>query len=135
MTRGFIRVAMVATLGVALSLVPLALIRHWAAAGLSQLIYAVVSAIWLPAVQAFQMERVDPEWRSIGYGAVAMAMGSGFSSTSIAGGYIVAEAGYRSLFALGIVLSLAATAIMWGILRHANRPTATDGAATPEPTS
>ena len=128
-------VAMVATLGVALSLVPLALIQHWAAAGLSQLIYAVVSSIWLPALQAFQMERIDPEWRSIGYGAVAMAMGSGFSSTSIAGGYIVAATGYRALFALGIALSLAATAIMWGILRHASRASARDPAAAPEPTS
>jgi predicted MFS family arabinose efflux permease len=126
---------MVATLGVALSLMPLALIHHWAAAGLSQLIYAVVSSIWLPALQAFQMERIDPEWRSIGYGAVAMAMGSGFSSTSIAGGYIVAATGYRALFALGIVLSLIASGIMWGILRHANQPSATDSAAMPEPTS
>jgi len=114
-------IAMVATPGVAFSLVPMVLVSHWAAAGLSQLIYAVVSAVWLPALQAFQMERIDPEWRSIGYGAVAMAMGSGFSSTSIAGGYIVAAAGYRTLFALGIVLSLIATGIMWAILRQTNR--------------
>jgi predicted MFS family arabinose efflux permease len=97
------------------------LISHWSAAGLSQLVFVVVSAVWLPAVQAFQMERIDPEWRSIGYGAVAMAMGSGFGSTSIAGGYIVAEAGYRTLFAVGIVLSLVATGIMWAILRQTNR--------------
>jgi MFS family permease len=113
-------IAMVSTLGVALSLLPL-LIPHWVAAAISQMIFVVVSAIWLPAVQSFQMERVDPEWRSIGYGAVAMAMGSGFSSMSIAGGYIVAAAGYRSLFGLGIAISLVATAIMWGILRHAAR--------------
>jgi predicted MFS family arabinose efflux permease len=125
-------IAMLATLGVAFSLVPLALIPHWTAAGLSQLVYAVVSAIWLPAVQAFQMERIDPEWRSIGYGAVAMAMGSGFGSTSIAGGYIVAAAGYRALFALGIALSLVATGIMWVILRYAKRdPGAEATAASP----
>lgn len=112
-------IAMMATLGVALSLVPLATIPHWAAAGLSRLMFVIVSAIWMPAVQAFQMERIDPEWRSMGYGAVAMAMGSGFGSTSIAGGYIIAAAGYRPLFGLGIVLSLVATAIMWGILRRA----------------
>ena len=125
-------IAMVATLGVAFSLVPMVLIPHWAAAGLSQLIYAVVSAIWLPALQAFQMERIDPEWRSIGYGAVAMAMGSGFSSTSIAGGYIVAASGYRALFALGIALSLVATGIMWGILRHASHAPIADPAAAAE---
>jgi predicted MFS family arabinose efflux permease len=121
-------VAMVATLGVAVSLVPLATIPHWAAAGLSRLIFVVVSAVWLPAVQAFQMERIDPEWRSIGYGAMAMAMGSGFGSTSIVGGYVVAAAGYRTLFALGIALSLGAAAIMWGILRHSARASVSEPA-------
>jgi MFS family permease len=115
-------IAMMATLGVAASLTPL-LIPHWAAAGLSRLIFVIVSAVWLPAVQAFQMERIDPEWRSIGYGAVAMAMGSGFGSTSIVGGYIVAAAGYRALFLLGIALSLIAATIMWAILRSAARAT------------
>jgi len=122
-------IAMVATLGVALSLVPIVLIPHWTAAGLSQLIFVIVSSIWLPAVQAFQMERIAPEWRSIGYGALAMAMGSGFSSTSIAGGYIVAAAGYRALFALGIVLSLVAAGMMWGILRHTASTSASGTAA------
>jgi MFS family permease len=114
-------IAMMATLGVAISLVPLALIPHWTAAAASRLVFVVVTAVWLPAVQAFQMERIDPEWRSIGYGAVAMAMGSGFGSTSIVGGYVIAAAGYRTLFGAGIALSLVAATIMWGILRHGNR--------------
>jgi MFS family permease len=112
-------IAMMATLGIAVSLVPMATIPHWTAAAASRLVFVVVSAVWLPAVQAFQMERIDPEWRSIGYGALAMAMGSGFGSTSIVGGYIVAAAGYRALFALGIVLSTIAAGIMWVILRKA----------------
>jgi MFS family permease len=129
-------IAMMATLGVAVSLVPLALIPHWTAASISRLIFVVVSAVWLPAVQAFQMERIEPEWRSIGYGALAMAMGSGFGSTSIVGGYVVAAAGYRTLFTLGIFVSLGAAAIMWGILRHAARASATGPAATAQkPTS
>jgi MFS family permease len=119
-------IAMMATLGVAVSLVPLAAIPHWTAAAVSRLIFVVVSAIWMPAVQAFQMERIGPEWRSIGYGALAMAMGSGFGSTSIVGGYIVAAAGYRTLFALGIGVSTIAAGIMWGILRHTDRSAATD---------
>jgi MFS family permease len=128
-------IAMMATMGIAVSLVPLALIPHWTAAGLSRLIFVVVSAVWLPAVQAFQMERIDPEWRSIGYGAVAMAMGSGFGSTSIVGGYIVAAAGYRTLFALGIALSLIAAGVMWGILRHTNKATSSVAAPAQPPAS
>ena len=123
---------MMATLGVALSLVPMALIPHWAAAGLSRLIFVVVSAVWLPACRPFRWSASIPEWRSIGYGAVAMAMGSGFGSTSIAGGYIVAAAGYRTLFALGIVLSLVAAGIMWGILRQAQPYVQGHTAAAPE---
>jgi predicted MFS family arabinose efflux permease len=129
-------IAMIATLGIAVSLVPMALIPHWTAAAASRLAFVIVSAVWLPAMQAFQMERIDPEWRSIGYGAVAMAMGSGFGSTSIAGGYIVAAAGYRTLFALGIAVSLLAAAIMWGILRHAARANASGAAPVAQtPTS
>jgi MFS family permease len=108
----------VTTLGVAASLVPLALSRHWAAAGLGRLICVVASAVWLPALQAFQMERVDPQWRSLAYGAVAMGMGLGFSSTSLVGGYVIAARGYRTLFTMGIFLTLASTALLWGILKH-----------------
>jgi predicted MFS family arabinose efflux permease len=129
-------IVLVANLGVALSLLPLALIHHWTAAAASRLLFVIVSAIWLPALQAFQMERIDPEWHSIGYGAVAMAMGSGFGSMSIAGGYIIATAGYRSLFGLGTAISLVAAAIMWAILRHARRASASDrAAAAHEPTT
>jgi MFS family permease len=109
----------VTTLGVAASLVPLALVRHWAAAGLGRLVCVVASAVWLPALQAFQMERVDPRWRSLAYGAVAMGMGLGFSSTSLVGGYVISARGYRALFTMGIFVTLASAALLWGILRRA----------------
>jgi MFS family permease len=109
----------VTTLGVAASLVPLALFHHWAAAGLGRLVCVIASAIWLPALQSFQMERVDPQWRSLAYGAVAMAMGLGFSSTSLAGGYVIAARGYRTLFTLGIFVTLASAALIWFIVKRA----------------
>jgi MFS family permease len=111
----------VTTLGVAASLVPLALFSHWAAAGLGRLLCVVASAIWLPALQSFQMERVDPQWRSLAYGAVAMGMGLGFSSTSLAGGYIIAARGYRTLFTAGIFVTLVSAALLWIILRRQGR--------------
>ena len=117
----------VTTLGVAASLLPLALVHHWAAAGLGRLVCVVASAIWLPALQSFHMERVDPQWRSLAYGAVAMGMGLGFSSTSLVGGYVIAARGYRTLFTIGIFLTLASATLLWGILRRAR------GTATPVP--
>jgi MFS family permease len=107
----------VTTLGIGVSLMPLALVPHWAAAGLGRLGILVLSAVWIPALQVFQMELVPGEWQSIAYGAVSMAMGLGFGSTSLAGGYIIASSGYRTLFLIGAVLSALASAVMWDILR------------------
>ncbi|MBL7198829.1 MAG: MFS transporter [Anaerolineae bacterium] len=108
---------MMTALGLAVSLVPMALIQHWAAAGLGRLGVLVFSAIWLPALQVFQMELVDPEWRPMAYGAISMAMGLGFGSLSLVGGYVVAAWGYRTLFLMGAGLVTAGAGVMWGILR------------------
>jgi predicted MFS family arabinose efflux permease len=103
---------MVTTLGLVVSLLPLALIPHWGAAGLSQLGVLVLSAIWMPAFQVFQMELVEPQWRSLSYGAVSMAMGFSFGLVSLLGGYVIAAGGYRSLFTLGVVLTTASSAVI-----------------------
>jgi len=109
---------MVTTLGMAISLLPLALIPHWVAAGLARLCILVLSAIWMPALQVFQMELVDTGWRSLAYGAVSMAMGLSFGLVSLLGGYVIASAGYRSLFMLGVGLSAASAGLMWGVRRR-----------------
>ena len=108
-------------MGLAVCLLPLALIPHWAAVGLGRLGILVLSAIWMPALQVFQMELVDGRWRSMAYGAVSMAMGLGFGSTSLMGGYIVAASGYRSLFTLGVGLSLSGAALMGYILKRSSK--------------
>jgi MFS family permease len=126
-------IALMATIGIALSLVPMALVPHWSAVALGRLVFLVLSAIWLPALQAFQMERIDPQWRSIGYGALAMAMGSGFGTTSLVGGYVVASAGYRTLFALGILLTMVSAAILWGILHRQSRQAVQSPAPATDP--
>jgi MFS family permease len=106
------------TLGTAVCLLPLALIPNWAAAGFGRASIQVLSAMWLPALQVFQMEMVDSEWRSLAYGAISMAMGMGFGTTSLAGGYIIAAWGYSRLFLIGVGLSAIAGAFMWGMLRY-----------------
>jgi predicted MFS family arabinose efflux permease len=108
----------VTTLGMAVGLVPLALIPHWAAAGFARLCILVLSAIWMPALQVFQMELVESGWRSLAYGAVSMAMGLSFGLTSLLGGYVIAAAGYRSLFMWGAGLSVASAVFMWGVNRR-----------------
>jgi MFS family permease len=108
----------VTTFGIGVSLLPLALVPHWAAAGAGRVAIFALSALWMPALQVFQMELVPTEWQSIAYGVVSMAMGLGFGSTSLAGGYIIASTGYRTLFALGAALSAVAGVVMYAILRY-----------------
>jgi predicted MFS family arabinose efflux permease len=115
--RGHGWVLLVTTLGTAVSLLPLSLSASWVAASLGQIGILVLSAVWIPALQVFQMELVDERWRSIAYGAVSMAMGLGYGSTSLAGGYIISSWGYRRLFSVGIALSLAASAVLFVVLR------------------
>ncbi|HUT19686.1 MAG TPA: MFS transporter [Anaerolineae bacterium] len=116
--RGNAWTLVMTTMGIALSLLPMGLFAHWTAAGLGRLSILVLTAAWMPAFQVFQMELVESEWRSLAYGAVAMAMGLGFASTSLAGGYVIAAAGYRVLFLIGAALCAAASVVMWAIARR-----------------
>ncbi len=105
------------------SLALMAFVPHWSAAALGLLGVQVSSSIWIPELQVFQMERVKEEWRSMAYGAVAMAMGLGFGSMSYFGGQMITTHGYRQLFATGAVLSAVATALIIGVSRGtAQRP-------------
>jgi MFS family permease len=103
------------TLGMAVSMVPLGLVRHWAAVVVAQLGVVALSAIWMPTLQVFQMELVEPQWRSMVYGAVSMAISLSFTSVNLGGGYLIGAAGYRSLFLLGALLSAAGGVLMLGI--------------------
>jgi MFS family permease len=130
------------TAGLAVSLLPLALVPHWAAVGMGRMGILALSAVWMPVLQVFQMELVDSRWRSLAYGAVSMAMGLGFGSTSLAGGYVIAAAGYGTLFLLGAGLSTAAAVLMWAVVRRqGNRlqiavgPSIEEGQASPTQSS
>ena len=111
---------MTTTLFSALSLLPLILIPTWFGAGLGRFGTLVLMAMWLPALQIYQMELVDRRWRSLAYASVSMAMGISFGVVSYTGGYVVDSWGYQTLFAMGLTLSLIAAAMMWAILK---RPT------------
>ncbi len=122
--HGWIVVLSTAILGTSLAL--LGLLPHWFAVGLGLLGVQVAGSIWLPALQVFQMELVDEGWRGLSYGAVTMAMGSGFGSMSLIGGYFIDARGYRPLFGIGVILAGAATLMMTGITLRATRRPARD---------
>ncbi len=113
--HGWIIVLSTALLATSLAL--LSLTPHWSAAGLGLLGVQVSAALWLPALQVFQMELVNEGWRALSYGAVTMAMGLGFGTMSLFGGYLIEAQGYSQLFAIGIALALASTILMAAITR------------------
>jgi MFS family permease len=115
-------ILMMTTLGAALSLLPLIygvnwLGVNWFGAGIGRLGILALSAMWMPALQVYQMEMVASRWRSLAYGILSMGMSLTFTSVSIAGGYIATEWGYQPLFLLGMALSSAGSLLMWGMMR------------------
>lgn len=106
------------TLATAISLLPLALLPHWTGVTIGGLGVTALAAMWMPALQVFQMELVDARWRSLAYGIVSMAMSLTYASTSLFGGQIAAQWGYQRLFLLAVGLSLIGTVIIWAMRRN-----------------
>jgi MFS family permease len=107
----------VTALGISASLLPMALSSHWPAVAVGSIGVLSLSAMWMPALQVFQMEQVEPRWRSLAYGTLSTAMGLSFASMSLLGGYVIAGIGYRALFAIGAGISVAGAGLMWAILK------------------
>jgi len=116
--RGSGWAVMATSVGMIIVLFPLVAFRHWAAAGASVMGILVLSAVWMPLLQIYQMEMVANRWRSMAYGAISMALGLSYGAFSLIGGYVAAAAGYRSVFWLGIVLTTAGAVVMGSILRR-----------------
>ena len=114
-------IVVMSTAVLALSLLLLALVPHWGAVAVGLLGVQVAAALWLPALQVFQMELVPEGWRAIAYGALTTAMGSGYGVTSLFGGWFVDSHGYRALFRLGAVFSAVGALMMAAISRIRTR--------------
>jgi len=109
-----------ASLGTALSMLPLALIPHWGAAGLS--FVGVVGLSWIRYASSlvYFLELVPPERRATVSGVTEMAAGVCFTALTFGGGYAIALLGYRSLFLAGAALTgLSALAFWAAFRRHA----------------
>jgi MFS family permease len=111
----------VGALGIGVSMLPLALLPHWSAVVVGSIGVLSMSAMWMPALHVFQMDQVESHWRSLAYGAASMAMGLSFASMSLLGGYVIAQAGYRILFAIGACMSVTGAGLMWAILKSSRK--------------
>jgi MFS family permease len=107
------RVVIGASIGTALSLLPLALIPHWGAAGLSFI--GVVGFSWIryAASLVYFLELVPPARRATVSGVAEMAAGVCFTVMTFGGGYMIALLGYRSLFLAGAALTGLSALAFW----------------------
>ena len=103
------RTAAWASLGTAISMLPLILIPHWSAAGLGFIGVLALTSIRYPTFLVYTMEVVSPARRGTMSGAGEMASGLSFSAMALVGGYIIESLGYRSLFLTGAILTVVGT--------------------------
>jgi MFS family permease len=102
-----------ATLGSALSILPLALIPHWGAAGLSFIGLAGLSWIRYAASLVYFLELVPPSRRATVSGVTEMAGGICFTLITFGGGYVIALLGYRTLFLWAAAITAASALVFW----------------------
>jgi MFS family permease len=120
---GHRRTFLLGTLGMALSLLPLALVPHWAGAGLGYMAMIALASLTRPAVTIYLLQIVPPTWRETMSGGVTMALGLSWAVGSLAGGYIITGLGYTTLFLLATAVTLASVAVfVLGARRMAVRP-------------
>ena len=113
------RTYILASSGMAIGLLPLALVPHWGGAGLGNAIVVALSLVTSPAITVYHQERVSPGWRATAAGATSMAMGLSWAATALGGGYLIAAMGYQRLFLMGAVLTAAGVLIFWAYNRGA----------------
>ncbi len=107
------RTVVLGTIGMALSMLPLALIPHWEAAGLSFIGIFALASITGAAFTVYQQESVSPGWRTVISGAANMALGLSWSTMAFGGGYMITALGYRSLFLTGAGLTAGGALLFW----------------------
>jgi MFS family permease len=100
-------------IGMALCLVPLALIPNWAVAGLSFMGSSALFSITTGPIRVYSQELVAPRWRAIMASAFMMGPGLAYAVLSLAGGYIITGLGYPALFLLGAGLAVAGAILFW----------------------
>jgi MFS family permease len=119
---GNYRTVIISTIATTLVILPIALIPHWGAAGISLIGVVGLSSIRYASSLVYFMELVPRDRRATVSGVTEMAAGVSFTVMTLAGGYMIAWFGYQSLFLLGAALTLVGTGVFWLAFRRFQRP-------------
>jgi MFS family permease len=109
---GNVQVTALASLGIALFLLPLAVLPVWYAATLGYVGAIALTSVRYPAFMVYTMEIVPAKYRATLTGAGEMAVGLSFAALAFAGGLIITAGGYGPLFLLGAALNVIGTAAL-----------------------
>jgi MFS family permease len=104
-------------LTMSLCVLPLALVPHWAAAGLGFVSSSAFFSVTIGPMRLFSQELVAPRWRATIASAFMLGAGLAFSAMSLVGGYAIVALGYRTLFLIGAGLAGVASLLFWSVFR------------------
>lgn len=105
-------VTILASFGMSLFLLPLALLPVWYAAIFGYVGAIAMTSVRYPAFLVYTMDLVPARYRSLTAGSGEMAAGLSFAVVAFAGGYIITAGGYRPLFLAGAAISLLAAVLL-----------------------
>lgn len=115
---GKFRTVIVTAFAVSAIILPMCLASHWIVASMCFLSIMALTTAKRPAFVVFSQELVPARWRAVMSGATWMMSGLGYGSMSMSGGFIIAGAGFSSLFALGSGLTAVGTVLFWAYFRR-----------------
>jgi MFS family permease len=95
------------------SILPLALIPFWPAAGLGYIGVTAISSMRFPAYMIYSTALVPPNWRGTLAGLGEFAGGLSFAGLAFVGGFMVESQGFTPLFLLGSALTLVGTLLFY----------------------
>ena len=110
---GKVPVIVVTGLLTAAGMVILATVPHWAAAGLGFTLVVGLRSITQSVSAVLHMEIVPASRRTVTSGVMAMAMGMGFMSISLGGGYLIPALGFPRFYHLATAITVASALIFW----------------------
>jgi predicted MFS family arabinose efflux permease len=111
---GRTRTIALGTLGVALFMLPQALVPHWAAAGLGLLGTSALTSLATAVYTVYTQESVPAHWRPAMSGAFFMAATVGMAGAASGGGHIIGALGYPGLFMAGAGVVALSALLFWG---------------------
>ncbi|MSP12561.1 MAG: MFS transporter, partial [Chloroflexi bacterium] len=114
---GHNRLFLLGRLGMVCAMLPLALISHWAAAGVAYLCLIPLNSLTFAAISIYQLELVPAgRWATMSSFS-AMAGGLSIAVFSLGGGYIIRLLNYQSLFLLSAAITTAGILLFWWYFR------------------